>query len=811
MRARLHFRSLESRILTLFMLLIVVVQVVGLLVIQGGIESNARASIAQELTNGGKVFRRLMEQNAQNLRFGARLLARDTAFVAAIGNNDESDRATIESALANHGRRIKASASMLVSAEREISATTSDVHAAGLKKLVLGMLDQAEASDGANGIGIVNRYPYQVVVMPVKAPIVIGWIVMTFPIDNQVVAEMRNISALQTSIVTHDGKGAWLPVASTLPLPLATALVQHMEAARPAADGAFEAQLEHDRYSARRLELGEDAGQGVSVVLARSFDEAISEYARLERWLLGLTVAGIIVSAAVSVVTAKRIAQPIRELVTVARRLEKGDYKGQIEFVREDEIGTLAHAFDSMRDGIARREQEIRRLAYWDTLTNLPNRAQFVLHLQDSIAEARKHESSVFVLMMDLDRFKHVNDVMGHSFGDALLRQVAGRLQLTLANRRNTSAQVARLGGDEFAVLLPDCSLDLAQMVARALLESLETPLSLDDQMVDIGAGMGIAGYPLHGDDPELLMSLAEVAMYTAKQRTEGAVVYDAAFDQSSAQSLSLLTELRNAIERNEFRLFVQPKISLATGKAVGAEALVRWVHPERGNVFPDQFIPFAEQTGFIRVLTRWMMEQSAMLSQQLASQGIDLKISVNLSTRDLMDQDLPAKFADLLARHQLAPSAFCLEITESAIMDDPVRAQQTLERLHLMGMDLSIDDFGTGYSSLAYLKRLPVNELKIDKSFVLNMEHDTGDAKIVRSTIDLGHNMGLRVVAEGIESEAVWRLLVLMGCDQAQGYFMSRPIPGGDLAKWVTQWQAPEGLGEAAAAPGASVASVAK
>ncbi|MBY0243509.1 MAG: EAL domain-containing protein [Burkholderiaceae bacterium] len=795
MRLRLHFRSLESRILTLFLLLIVAVQVTGLLVIQRGIDSNARVAIAQELNNGGKVFRQLLEQNTQSLRFGARLLARDTAFVAAIGNNDESDRATIESALANHGRRIKASASMLVSAEREISATTSELHAAGLKKLVLGMLDQAEAADGANGIGIVDRYPYQVVVMPIKAPIVIGWIVMTFPIDHRIVDEMRNISALHTSIVTHDSKGGWLPVASTMTIPLVTSLVQHMESTKPGTDGAFEATLSDARYSARRLEIGQDAGQGVSVVLARSFDDAIAEYARLERWLLGLTVAGIVISAGISMLTAKRIAQPIRELVTVAQRLEKGDYKGQIEFVRGDEIGTLANAFDSMRDGIARREQEIRRLAYWDTLTNLPNRAQFVLHLQEAIDAARKHDTAAFVLMMDLDRFKHVNDVMGHSFGDALLRQVAERLQLTLANRRNITAQVARLGGDEFAVLLPDCDLELAQMVARELLQSLEIPLALEDQMVDIGAGMGIAGYPLHGDDPEQLMSLVEVAMYTAKQRTEGAVVYDAAFDKSSAQSLSLLTELRNAIERNEFRLFVQPKIALGTGQVVGAEALVRWVHPERGNVFPDQFIPFAEQTGFIRVLTRWMMEQSAMLSQQLASLGIHLKLSVNLSTRDLMDQDLPVKFADVLARHQLAPSAFCLEITESAIMDDPVRAQQTLERLHLMGLDLSIDDFGTGYSSLAYLKRLPVNELKIDKSFVLNMEHDIGDTKIVRSTIDLGHNMGLRVVAEGIESEAVWRLLMLMGCDQGQGYFMSRPMPAADLAKWVGQWRPPEGL----------------
>ena len=778
---RFRFRSLESRIVTLFLLLIILVQVVGLLVIQRGIDSNARAAIRVELNNGGKVFRRL--------------LARDTAFVAAIGNNDESDRATIESALANSGRRINATASMLVSAERKITASTSESQSAGLEKLVMSMLDQAEASDGANGIAVVDRYPFQVVVMPVKAPIVIGYIVMTFPIDSRIATEMHNVSGLDTSILTRDVQGNWLPVASTFPVPVVAGMVQQLSAkGGPEPQGVQEAPIDIDvqgmRYSARRLLIGEDAGQRVSVVLTRSIDEAIAEYARLERWLLGLTIAGIIVSAVASVFTAKRIAQPLTLLAATAKRLERGDYKGQIEFKREDEIGALAQAFDSMRDGIAKREQEIRRLAYWDTLTGLPNRAQFVLHLNDSIAEARKRETSVFVLMMDLDRFKHVNDVMGHSFGDALLRQVAGRLQLQLVNRHNTAAQVARLGGDEFVVLLPDTDVEQALSIAREILVALETPLSLEDQMVDIGAGLGIAGYPLHGDGAEQILSMAEVAMYTAKQRNDGAVLYDAAMDKSSAQSLSLLTELRNAAERNEFRLFVQPKIMLGSGKAVGAEALVRWSHPERGNVFPDQFIPFAEQTGFIRTLTRWVMEQSAMLCQELQSKGIHLKISVNLSTRDLMDQDLPVKFADLLARYQLGPSAFCLEITESAIMDDPVRAQQTLERLHAMGLELSIDDFGTGYSSLAYLKRLPVDELKIDKSFVLNMENDIGDTKIVRSTIDLGHNMGLRVVAEGIESEAVWRLLARMGCDQGQGYFMSRPMPADQLIGWLEKWQ---------------------
>jgi diguanylate cyclase (GGDEF)-like protein len=785
----MRFRSLESRIVTLFLVLLVVVQVVGLLVIQRGINTNARNAISAELVNGAKVFSRLLEQNAQNLRSGARLLTRDAGFLAAVGSTDEDDRATIESVLANHGRRIKASLSMLISAERKVTASTNNEQSAGLEKMVLGMLDQAEQADGANGIAIVERRPYQVVVIPVKAPITIGWVVMAFPIDDRLAREMREITALQTTILTENTKGGWLPVASTLPAAAVAGMTKQMAGVNR---DVFDLDIGDDRHSVRMMRIGEDDGQRAVVVLGRSIDEATAEYARLERWLLALTVVGLGVSAVASVLTAKRIAQPLTELAGTARRLEQGDYKAQATVRGEDEIGALAVAFNTMRDGIAKREQEIRRLAYWDTLTNLPNRAQFLLLLNDSIDTARKRGESLYVLMMDLDRFKHVNDVMGHSFGDALLKQVAGRLLHQLANRRHTAAQVARLGGDEFAVLLPGADLDHAIVIASEILRALETPLSLDEQMVDIGAGIGIAGFPEHGQDGESLLSMAEVAMYAAKQRTDGAVVYSVDIDKGSEQSLSLLTELRHALERHEFRLWVQPKIALGSGHVVGAEALVRWAHPERGNVFPDQFIPFAEQTGFIRVLTQWVLERSAELCHELAMRGIHIKISVNLSTRDLLDQELPFKFAGIFARHQVSPGSFCLEITESAIMDDPVRAQQTLERLHAMGCDLSIDDFGTGYSSLAYLKRLPVDELKIDKSFVLNMVEDVGDAKIVRSTIDLGHNMGLRVVAEGVESREAWDMLARLGCDQGQGYFMSRPIAADQLAGWVEAWRSP-------------------
>ena len=788
-----RFKSLEGRIATLFLVLIIVVQVVGLLVIQSGIDANARASIATELANGEKVFRKLLEQNAQKQRFSAQVLARDTAFVQAIGNGGADDRATIESALDNSARRARADLTMLIDGERKVTVSTgiAGTGAGALGQLVLGLLDKADQGNGVSAVAIVDQKPVQIVVMPVKAPVTVAWVVMGFVIDQQLATDMRELSALDVVILTRARDGAWSTVESTLPPKFMARLAADLRAQASAQSGPFDLTIGEAQHSARLLTIGQDREHSASVLLARSIDAATAQYTRLERTLVALTMLGIVVAAAAAVLTAKRIAQPLRELARTARRLERGDYRGQIDVQREDEVGDLAKAFDSMRDGIARREKEIRRLAYWDQLTNLPNRAQFVLMLDEALNEARKRGHAVYVLMMDLDRFKHVNDVMGHNFGDDLLRQVAERLRLQIG-QMHPSAQLARLGGDEFAVLLPDCTVETAQRIAAGLLAALEVPLSLEDQTVDIGAGLGIAGFPSAAESAEELLSMAEVAMYQAKQRNDGAIVYEAAMDTASAKSLGLLTELRNAIERDEFRLHLQPKLRLDTGAVIGAEALVRWQHPVRGNVYPDDFIPFAEQTGFIRVLTRWVLDRSAALCSELAAQGIDLKISVNLSTRDLLDQHLPEKFGEILARHQLAPSSFCLEITESAIMDDPIRAQVTLERLHAMGVDLSIDDFGTGYSSLAYLKRLPVDELKIDKSFVLNMENDIGDTKIVRSTIDLGHNMGLRVVAEGIESEAVWRLLAALGCDQAQGYFMSRAIPGDQLAAWIRNWVPP-------------------
>ncbi|MFZ6654585.1 EAL domain-containing protein [Undibacterium sp. TJN19] len=779
---RLH--SLESRVIALFIGLLLTLQLAGFFAIRNAIDSNARNAAETSLRNNEKLLSHLLDQNANRLIESAIVLAKEYAFREAIGTHDTE---TIVSTLSNHGKRIGSDLTMLVGLDRKITASSSANLSHSLQQSVASLIQTAEKSGSAASAAIVDGKPYQMVVVPIEAPVTISWVVMAIPIGKAFVNNMSAWSEIQISLLTAKEKGPWAVNISTLNDEQAGKLAAQLPAPDQKISYLPAIQIDDDQYSARVIKLAQNEQFSTIAVLQLSISQAVAPYKDLQRNLLILTVFGAILASIVSAITARRIAGPVRQLAETARRLGAGDYTAAINVKQKDEIGDLARTFMTMRDGIAQREKEISRLAYWDTLTNLPNRALFTDMLEEAIASARSREKSCFVLMMDLDRFKHVNDVMGHRFGDILLNQVAIRLSAELGAG---GTKPARLGGDEFAILLPDSTKEEAQGLADRILRSLEKPISIEDQTVDLGAGIGIAGFPEHASDTQTLLSRVEVAMYAAKLGNSGAVIYSPDIDKSSQQSLSLLSELRAALEQQAFRLYVQPKVDLAFGKVIAVEALVRWIHPERGFIFPDQFIPFAEQTGFIRQLTHWVMNEAARVCHAWNEVGLNLKISVNISTRDLLDQDLPGKFAHILQQHQVSAASFCLEITESAIMDDPVRAFQTLDKLHAMGLDLSIDDFGTGYSSLAYLKRLPVDELKIDKSFVLKMEKDIDDTKIVKSTIDLGHNMGLRVVAEGVENIEVMHLLKELGCDQAQGYYISKPMPSNDLPDWLEKWQ---------------------
>jgi diguanylate cyclase (GGDEF)-like protein len=429
--------------------------------------------------------------------------------------------------------------------------------------------------------------------------------------------------------------------------------------------------------------------------------------------------------------------------------------------------------------------------ALHDSLTDLPNRTLFHDRVRQALTSARRDHVPAAVMIMDLDRFKEVNDTLGHASGDELLKQVGLRLSESLRE----SDTVARLGGDEFGVLLPKVvDAEAAVAVARKLRTTLEEPFTIHGLTLQMEASVGIALYPDHGGDVQSLLQRADVAMYVAKEHPAGCEVYTRERDDYSPDRLTLLTELRRAIDRGELLLHYQPKADLRTGEIHGVEALVRWQHPERGMIPPDEFIPAAQKTGVIGPLTMFVLDEALRQCRTWSLQGLELCVAVNLSTRNLLDLHLPEAVGELLARWEVPAGLLELEITESTILADPVRAMQILSRLDEMGVRLSIDDFGTGYSSLAYLKRLPVDELKIDKSFILGMDESENDEVIVRSTIDLGRNLGLRVVAEGVESAQGWSRLAQLGCNVAQGYYLSRPVPAAELTAWLRQRGGAEG-----------------
>jgi diguanylate cyclase (GGDEF)-like protein len=434
---------------------------------------------------------------------------------------------------------------------------------------------------------------------------------------------------------------------------------------------------------------------------------------------------------------------------------------------------------------LRRTAAENRHQALHDALTDLPNRTLLRDRLADAIDVARPRGAGVGVLLMDVDRFKEVNDTLGYRNGDLLLREIGERIVDTLP----ADATVARLGSDEFAVLLPDLASPAAVLsVARDLVAALETPFIVDDLSVEVEASIGVSVFPEHGDDAETLLRRADVAMQRAKETHVGLELYATEHDTYSRKRLGLMADLRRALDGDELVLYYQPQVELRTGRAIGVEALLRWNHPVDGLLFPDEFIPLAERSGLIHPLTEYVLEQACGQCREWRRTGVELSVAVNLSARNLIEVDLVERVRGLLARHDLPPSALVLEITESTIMADPVKVTDVVRRLREEGLAVSIDDFGTGYSSLAHLRQLPVSEIKIDKSFVFGMLDDPNDATIVRSAIELAHNLHLVAVAEGVETEGARDALATLGCDVAQGYFYARPVPAADLTQWLAQ-----------------------
>jgi diguanylate cyclase len=423
--------------------------------------------------------------------------------------------------------------------------------------------------------------------------------------------------------------------------------------------------------------------------------------------------------------------------------------------------------------------------ALHDALTGLPNRTLLADRFEQALRVGARSASTTALLLIDLDRFKEVNDTLGHHVGDQLLAQIGPRL----AGALRGADTVARLGGDEFAVLLPVVDgLTGALDVASRLREALAEAFRVEDVELDIDASIGVVISGAHGDDAQTLLQRADIAMYVAKQQKRGVVVYDPENDDHSPERLSLLGQLRRGIERGELFLHYQPKINLKTREVVGVEALVRWQHPERGMVPPNDFIPLAEHTGLIGPLTMSVLNMALAQAKVWADGGHHIPVAVNISARNLSDDEFANKVKRLLDQHAVASGLLEVEVTESAVMLEPERAAQILNQLHAIGVRIAIDDFGAGYTSLAQLKNLPISELKIDKSFILTMHSNSDDATIVKSMVDLGHSLNMKVVAEGIETAQSMNTLTALQCDVGQGYHVFRPALAEALLHWYDQ-----------------------
>jgi diguanylate cyclase (GGDEF)-like protein len=554
---------------------------------------------------------------------------------------------------------------------------------------------------------------------------------------------------------------------------------------------------------------GPSATSQVLAILQYSLDDAYAPYRRLFVFLLLVAGAALALSLIGSAMIARRIAGPIRTLDLAAQRIYAGRYDEKVKVHQNDEIGRLSETFNRMMEGIAEREERIAYQARHDASSGLPNRISFEGHVADMIAARKKPEepghsagAQVFsVLLVQIGRFSELNNTLGHDTGEQLIRKVGKTLQRLVPQ---TNA-VARHANNMFALVLDMADPGEVQTAVKRVLDTFEKPFTLAGLAIDITAVVGEAHYPEHGATARMLMQHADTAIFEAKRVGLNYAIYDPELDPHKPERLSMMGELRQGLDEGQFRLYYQPKIDIARGTITAVEALIRWMHPKRGFMPPDSFIPLAEQTGNIRKLTAWMLGTAIRQARAWADKGIAVKIACNLSARDLSNRDLPSDIAGLLDAHGVPASALILEITESAVMEDPTHALEVLAQLHRMGLTLSIDDYGTGYSSMAYLKRLPVQEIKIDKSFVLKLASNRGDAILVKSTIELGHNLGLKVTAEGIEDENSLSILQAYGCETGQGYFISKPIPAEDFETFyaVSRWSPRRTATEAVAAAG--------
>lgn len=768
--------SLRSRITASLLALLVVVGglilILVLVAMRGSIidQATARIEIGRNVVQGE------LNDQVRQLQRAATVLAHDFGFKQAVATRDE---ATVRTALINQGGRIGADLVAAMDPDEEVNlAIGPDVgEEAGFP--FPEMTAEADRIGSNVATRVYAGHAYQIVVLPVLAPERVGWTLLGFRIDGTVLSDLAGLAGTDLSLIDVAGEG---------PTTLATTVPQ------PAVASALSGQLRENEtdirvlkvagseYLAQQSSVSGDPGASLRLLMQEPLTQALEPYRRLRLEVFAIIVVACLLAAGVGVFVARGVSEPIDRLVQAAGRIGRGEYFRKLSSRGVKEVRTLAGSFNAMQEAIAEREARILHQAHHDNLTDLANRVVAVDTIREQLAADPPEPFAV--ILIDLNRFKQINDTLGHSIGDQLLISLAGRL----TNAAREGDLVARLGGDEFMVILGSGDREQAELVAQRIGDALRRKISVQDIQLSVEVSLGIALAPEHGTDPETLMRRADIAMYGAKSDRQPFAVYEAGQDERHLHQLSLINDLREAIGDGGLTLNYQPKIQLSGVGHLGVEALVRWTHPEHGFVSPGEFIPLAEQAGMISDLTNWVIEETCRQLAQWDQAGIEVHAAVNISAMDLADGALGDRVCQTLEEHGLAFGRLCIEVTESAIMADPARATEVLSGLRERGVRVSIDDFGTGQSSLAQLKRLPVDELKIDRSFVQNVAEDAEDRVIVESTVALAHRMGLEVVAEGIETQAGRDLLTELGCDRGQGYLISRPLTADQLGEWIRE-----------------------
>lgn len=775
MKVRISF---QARIAGVLIMLLLIVVFAVFIAVRAATQDAVRKQAQAQLEVGTRVFEGLLEMRGKRLRDAVQLLSTDFGFRDAVAS---ADSATIRSVLLNHGARINANDMFLLGMDGTVMASTVAQIPEGSPFPYIQALRELKGKNQSMLIVPLQGQPHLLVESTVLAPLPIARVVMGFSMDGDLAQELRSLSGLHVSFLSIVQKQPGQMI-STQPETLFDSLRGVMM--NPPSD---EMQMtEHDSQSflSKTLRLGSNSDSEVVALLQSPLDQAMQAFAPLDRTLFWITVVALAGSLVGALLLARSLSRPVSALAQAARRIGQGDYATPVVLDRRDELGLLASAINSMQSGIAERELQLAHNALHDPLTGLPNRALVMERLGSAVVAQRP----VALLYLGIDNFRAISANVGLEGIEQLLRIISGQLQEPL----RPGDTVARLSDNEFLLLVQNAETDSAVAVADRLQRLLVKPQRIGEQDIAMDACIGIAAYPANGDSATELLRRASIARQDAAQLPGRLQVYVDGRDVAHLRQISLIRDLRHAARNGELSLHYQPKLDIRNGRVTQAEALLRWQHPQFGSVSPAEFILLAERTGSIQILTNWVIEDALRQLAEWAQRGLILQVSVNISADDLLGNDLADRVSALLKRYRVPAEQLIFEITESAIMREPEQSLKVLNRLRDFGISLSVDDFGTGYSSLAHLKRLPVQELKIDQSFVRDLDETSEDAVIVRSTIEMSHNLGLKVVAEGVEYEHSLRLLERWHCDTAQGYLISRPLNAIAFEAWIAQSQLP-------------------